>query len=82
LQSQGALITPPGKNEYDLDAFDRVNAMASMDPSEMIGGEEMMGADRPDAFASQRSMFEGLLAKDDDCGNDDCIVPPEGEEPQ
>ena len=46
LVPDGVLITPPSKNEYDLDAFERMSR------------EERGGAD---AFASQRATFERLF---------------------
>ena len=52
---QGALITPPTKNEYDLDAFEKLEEGAE------VAAEAGADPDAPDAFASQRASFEKLF---------------------
>lgn len=51
LVPQGGLITPPTKNEYDVDAFDRASGVVA-DGLDAYAGF--------DAYASQRSVFERL----------------------
>jgi len=63
LVPQGALLTPPSKNEYDLDAFDRMafdRLHAEVEARE--AANSVPTEDMPDAFAAQRSMFEKLYS--------------------
>lgn len=79
-RAQGALITPPSKNEYDLEAFEReARAMereANRGDQEPIIGE---GEERVDAYAAQREAFERLFRSGPD-GPDDGY-PPDGPQP-
>lgn len=75
LVPQGTLITPPTKNEYDHDAFDRLNGNGNAevvdDPERRFPGD---GTGRLDAYASQRQELESLFPQDANCGDDDCTL--------
>lgn len=67
LVPQGTLITPPSKNEYDRDAFDRLTSQEQSeilargmqgDPERRYPGDGSEGAD---AFAMERMRLEGNL---------------------
>jgi len=58
LVPEGALITPPTKNEYDLDAFEKVSEGVVDESAALVDPEGV------DAFASQRAAFERLFNGD------------------
>ena len=77
LVPQGTLITPPTKNEYDHDAFDRLEnggvaaAEFVSDPERRFPGD---GTGRLDPYAFQRQELETLFPQDANCGDDDCTL--------
>jgi hypothetical protein len=84
LVPQGTLITPPTKNEYDVDAFERLQngeygSSVGNDPDRRYPGD---GISDVDPFAMERNRLEGLLADSEAEG-----CPPEegceyGDEPE
>ena len=63
------LIAPPKKNEFDVDAFNRVNG----------GMGDRFGASQdsfsqPDKFSHERSALEHMLEGEANCGDDDCLL--------
>ena len=64
LVPQGALITPPTKNEYDLDAFERLNDPEGAAERAAVTSDAADAAPDPDAldaFAAQRAQFEKMF---------------------
>ena len=59
LASQGALITPPTKNEFNVDAYAKQEEERAMAARAEAEGLPEFGA--PDPFAAQRAYFEKLF---------------------
>jgi hypothetical protein len=69
LVPQGSLITPPKKNEYDRDAFDRLKQVAQRG-----GTPEMMG-EQAQAGGEMATRLDALLDfTPDNCDGDDCTL--------
>lgn len=63
------LIAPPKKNEFDVDAFNRVNGG--------MGdrfGESQGSFSQPDKFSHERAALEHMLEDEANCGDDDCLL--------
>ena len=62
---QGALITPPTKNEFNVDAYAKQEEKVAQQQKEAEWGPAKGG---PDPFAAQRAYFEKLFQEGPDEG--------------
>lgn len=61
LVPQGSLVTPPSTNEYDNDAFDRLQAANMLGSLLGLGDEEAATEPAVDGYASERAALERLF---------------------
>ena len=66
LVPQGSLVTPPSTNEYDNDAFDRLQAASMLGSLLGLGDEEAATEPAVDGYASERAALERLFTGDEE----------------
>jgi len=77
----GCLITPPTKNEFDVDAFERIHGGSGdgtrdgLDEVSLPDSKEARTVESgPDAFGGVRASLERSFGDEDSCGDDDCLL--------